>query len=112
MAYEPVYHEEAPTREALAQLPGPVLLEFGANWCGICQGFAPQLAKLMGEFPDVQHVKVEDGRGKALGRSFKVKLWPTLVFLRDGEVLHQVSRPSVAEAREGLKAIDTAKGNS
>jgi thioredoxin 1 len=32
----------------------------------------------------VRHVKVEDGSGRRLGRSFGVKLWPTLVFLRDG----------------------------
>jgi thioredoxin 1 len=105
MPFDPVYHEEKFTREELAGMPGPVLLEFGANWCGICGGFSPRLEALMREFPQVNHIRIEDGRGKPLGRSFRVKLWPTLIFLRDGEVIKQVSRPTVEEASEGLEAI-------
>ena len=56
-------------------------------------------------FPGVVHQKVEDGPGLPLGRSFGVKLWPTLVFLRDGRVLAQVSRPDDDQVLEGLIAI-------
>jgi thioredoxin 1 len=105
MAFEPVYHEESISRDDLAATEGPILLEFGANWCGICGGFSPKLEALMQEFPQVKHIRIEDGRGKPLGRSFRVKLWPTLVFLRDGEVIGQVSRPTVEEARQGLESI-------
>jgi thioredoxin 1 len=66
------------------------------------------LAALLRRHPDVRHIKIEDGRGKPLGRSFRVKLWPTLVFLRDGRVVKQVARPSAAEAAEGLQAITEA----
>jgi thioredoxin 1 len=103
--FDPVYHEQELTRNDITKIPGPVLLEFGANWCGICSHFAPQLEELLIEFPQVQHIKVEDGKGKPLGRSFRVKLWPTLVFVRDGQVIHQVARPRQQEAREGLEAI-------
>ncbi len=105
MAYETTYRDHALTREEVEQTTGAVLLEFGANWCGVCGGFAPQLEALMRDYPQVRHIKVEDGKGKPLGRSFRVKLWPTLVFLRDGEVVGQVSRPSREEAKEGLDAI-------
>ncbi len=105
MPYDPLYHEESPSREEIDQSQGPVLLEFGANWCGFCHGFSPHLADLLREYPQVRHIRVADGKGKPLGRSFRVKLWPTLVFLRDGQVLKQVSRPEPAEAREGLEAI-------
>jgi thioredoxin 1 len=54
---------------------------------------------------DVRHIRVEDGRGKPLGRSYRVKLWPTLVFMRDGQVVKQVARPEPDEVREGLQAI-------
>jgi thioredoxin 1 len=94
-----------PTREEIDALPGPVVLEFGARWCGHCQALAPQLAAELDSFPEVRHIKVEDGRGKPLGRSFKVKLWPTLVFLRDGQVLKQAVRPEIDEVRAGLAAI-------
>lgn len=103
--FDPNYHEAAFTREQVLQMSGPRLLEFGASWCGICRRFAPRIGTLLDEYPQVQHLKVEDGPGKRLGRSFGVKLWPTLVFLRDGQILKQVSRPADAEIREALDAI-------
>lgn len=94
-----------PTREEVDRMEGPVLLEFGARWCGHCQALAPYLASQLKAFPQVRHIKVEDGPGKPLGRSFRVKLWPTLVFLKDGVVLKQVARPGGDEVRAGLEAI-------
>ena len=61
---------------------------------------APDLVALLEQFPAVDHIKIEDGPGKPLGRSFDVKLWPTLVFLRDGKVVRRLvpTRPEVARA--------------
>ena len=86
-----------PTREEIDRMEGPVILDFGTNWCPHCQALAPQLDRLLESHPEIRHIKVEDGKGRPLGRSFRVKLWPTLVFLRDGQVVKQVSRPDPAE---------------
>jgi len=94
-----------PTREEIDRSTGPVVLEFGASWCPYCQALAPELAGLLGEYPGVRHIKVEDGPGRPLGRSFRVKLWPNLVFLRDGQVIEQMARPRVQQVREGLESI-------
>lgn len=104
MVYQ-AHSEPEPRREEVDQMRGPVLLEFGAAWCGHCQALQPDLSDALAAHPDVRHIKVEDGKGKPLGRSFRVKLWPTLVCLRDGRLLKQVSRPSAEELAEALASF-------
>ncbi|MNW17665.1 hypothetical protein D3C71_2169300 [compost metagenome] len=41
---------------------------------------------------------MEDGPGKPLGRSYRIKLWPTLVVLKDGQEVARVVRPTDAAA--------------
>jgi thioredoxin 1 len=101
----PKVDEREPTRLEIDQSNGPVLLEFGASWCPHCQALAPKLDELLESYPGIRHIKVEDGPGQLLGRSFRVKLWPNLVFLRDGQVIKQLARPDEDEVALGLKAI-------
>jgi thioredoxin 1 len=89
-----------PTRAEVDALPGPVLLEFGARWCPYCQETEPVVRALLRQYPEVRHLWVEDGRRKPLGRSFRVKLWPNFVLMRDGQVLHQLARPTPQELEE------------
>src|SRR5262245_16828466 len=96
---------DAPTREEIDRSQGLVLLEFGTDWCGICRALAPQVEALVRQHPAVRHIKVEDGPGLPLGRSFRVKLWPNLVLLRDGVVLRQLVRPSAAELKAAFAAL-------
>lgn len=69
-------------------------LEFGAPWCGHCIATQPLLDAALTARGDIAHIKIEDGPGRPLGRSFRVKLWPTLILLRDGEEVARVVRPS------------------
>jgi thioredoxin 1 len=95
-----------PSRDEVDQLPGATVLEFGTSWCGWCRAAQPLIAGAFASHPDVRHIKVEDGPGQPLGRSFKVKLWPTLVFLKDGKELGRVTRPSdMNQVRDQLLKI-------
>jgi thioredoxin 1 len=55
----------------------------------------------------VRHLKIDDGPGRPLGRSFRVKLWPTLVFLKDGQEVERLVRPrDLSAIAEALLKID------
>jgi thioredoxin 1 len=100
------YLQEEPARAEIDALPGPTVLEFGTPWCGWCRGAQPLIAQALAAQPQVRHLKVEDGSGRPLGRSFQVKLWPTLVFLRDGREVARAVRPQqVGELRDALARL-------
>jgi thioredoxin 1 len=100
MPFTAEYANTEPTRAGIDAMEGPLLVEFGAPWCPHCIAIQPALEELLAEHPEVQHIKVHDGKGQPLGRSFRVKLWPTLVFLQNGKVLEYLVRPR-ADAIEG-----------
>jgi thioredoxin 1 len=109
MAIARIHETVEPTRLAVDALPGPVVVEFGTAWCGHCLAAQPLLETAFAAFPHVRHIKIEDGRGRPLGRSFRVKLWPTLVFLRDGAEAARVVRPTDTDAiAQGLALITAA----
>jgi thioredoxin 1 len=87
---------EAPNLADVQAMKGLILLEFGTEWCGHCRAAQPLIAQALAAQPHWQHRKVEDGSGRPLGRHFRVKLWPTLVLLRDGQEVGRLVRP-VAE---------------
>jgi thioredoxin 1 len=97
---------EAPSRPEVDALPGLTVLEFGTEWCSHCRAAQTAIYQALSQQPQWQHLKVEDGPGRALGRSYRVKLWPTLVLLRQGQEVGRVIRPR-AES-EVLSALQLA----
>ncbi len=110
MVMNEVYAAIEPARAEVDLLDGPTVLEFGSPWCGYCRAVQPLLASTLADHPRVRHIKIADASGRPLGRSFKVKLWPTLVFLSDGRETARLVRPGDASAiRKALAQIDIAE---
>ena len=102
---EQIYTTAAPARAGIDALEGAVLLEFGTGWCGHCRAADPLLAAAFERHPGVRHIRVEDGSGRPLGRSFKVKLWPTLIFLDSGREVARLVRPASVQELEQAFAL-------
>jgi thioredoxin 1 len=94
------------SRAEVDVLEGAVVLEFGASWCEHCQAAQPLVSAALTGFPGVRFIWIEDGKGKLLGRSFHVKLWPTLIFLKDGQEVERLVRPeNTGLIEEALRKI-------
>ena len=103
------YENSDPPREDIDAIREPLLLEFGSNYCGICSAAEPGISAATAAYPSLRHIKIEDGRGRRLGRSFGVKLWPTLVFMKEGIEVARLVRPRDPSAiREALAGIAEA----
>lgn len=101
------YAETEPARAEVDALAGPTLLEFGSPTCGHCRRAQPLIARALAAHPRVRHLRIADASGRRLGRSFGVKLWPTLVLLADGKEIARLVRPTDAgEIGRALAAID------
>lgn len=111
MAFSRLPTTPEPTPEAISAMRGPVVLEFGTTWCGHCIAAQPLVEAALTARPGVPHMRVEDGRGRRLGRAYRVKLWPTLVFMRDGIEQARVVRPTDRhDIEEALARIDPVPG--
>jgi thioredoxin 1 len=107
MGLKTEYEAVEPKRAEVDALAGPAVIEFGSPWCGYCRRAQPLIAEAFSGHARVQHMKIEDASGRRLGRSFGVKLWPTLVFLSDGREVARLVRPTEAQAiRQALARID------
>ena len=93
-----------PTRAEIDALEGGTLLEFGSPTCGYCRAAQPLIAATIPNHPHIRHFKIADGPGRKLGRSLKVKLWPTLVFVNQGKEISRLVRP--ADGRQIQQALE------
>lgn len=109
MGFNAAFAQTEPPRAEIDALAEPVVIEFGAPWCGYCKGAQPLIEQAFAGHPQLRHIKIEDGPGRPLGRSFKVKLWPTLIFMRQGQEVERLVRPTDPQAiAEALARIDAA----
>ena len=94
MALAQAYTVPEPSRSEVETWRGLSIIEFGTPWCGHCRRAQPLIVEALSGHPSAHHIKIEDGRTRRLGRLFGVKLWPTLVFLKDGKEVARVVRPA------------------
>ena len=87
--------------------PQGILLDFYAEWCGPCKILSPIIDELSVEFKDRAIIgKVNVDENPKLTAFFKVKSMPTLIFIKNKQVLERLSglvpKPNLEEMLEDL----------
>ena len=75
-----------------------VLLDFGAPWCAPCRMVVPVIEEIAGERPDIKVGKINMDEQPELASKFSIMSIPTLVVMKNGKIVQQVSgaRPKKA----------------
>lgn len=69
----------------------PVVVDFFANWCGPCKQLAPALDEISGEMAGkAKVIKVDTDSSGDLAVAYNVKMLPTLLFFKNGEVADRI----------------------
>ena len=82
----------------------PALLDFNATWCGPCKMIAPIIEEIANENPDLVVGAVDVDMQPMLAARFQVRSIPTVLLLKDGNVVKQFVGAQSKETYQ--KAID------
>lgn len=69
----------------VAETPGPLIVDFWANWCGHCHVIAPMLERLAREHPEIRIAKVDVDEEPWLASRYGVSGIPTLIRFDGGD---------------------------
>jgi thioredoxin 1 len=98
----PVAVDEATFAKTVLEAPHPVLVDFGAEWCGPCVAVAPVIRSLALEYADRLTVTTVDVDAEPkLASRYGIRSLPTVLLLQDGEV-----RRVLVGARSGQEYRD------
>ena len=67
----------------------PVLVDFFASWCGPCQSLMPVIDEIASERSDIKVAKINVGEEKDLARKYRVMSVPTLLVVKNGEIVNR-----------------------
>ena len=80
----------------------PVLLDFWASWCGPCRMVSSVIDEIAGERSDIKVGKINVDEQPELARQFGVMSIPTLIVMKNGQI---VSKAAGARPKNAILAL-------
>ena len=82
-----------------------IVLDFSATWCGPCQSIKPVYKRLSKEFPRILFIEIDYEKNKEIEEKFKIKGFPTFIFIQNNTVLKKFSGADVNKLENTLLEI-------
>ena len=81
----------------------PVVVDFWATWCGPCQMVGPFIEQLAQEYEGrVTIGKCDVDKDEELPSRFSVRNIPTILFIKNGEVINSDQHPLKCESQDEI----------
>ena len=93
--------------DELLSMEKPLMVDFGAEWCGPCKALAPMVAELAEAYKEQAVIAAGDvEENNDIAVRYSIRNIPTVIFFKDGkEVGRQVGAIAKFVLEEKLKAL-------
>ncbi|KAF2625137.1 thioredoxin-like protein [Macroventuria anomochaeta] len=83
---------------------GVTILEGTATWCAQCKTMAPEVAKMVTEYPNVRFYLYDIEECEDVAQELGVRSMPTFSIFKDGDIQHGVTGARPKEIRKAIEA--------
>ncbi len=91
LAGAPVALSDQNFSDVLSASQRPMVVDFWAEWCGPCRGFAPVFKQVAAKRPQWLFAKVDTDANPQLSQQLAIRSIPTLAIFRNGKLVDRVS---------------------
>lgn len=83
---------------------GVTVLEGTATWCAQCKAIAPEVQKMVSEYPDVRFFTYDVEETEDIAQELGVSQMPTFSIFKDGDIQEGVTGARPKELRKAIEA--------
>ncbi|KAF2134412.1 thioredoxin-like protein [Dothidotthia symphoricarpi CBS 119687] len=98
----PTLHSKAAYLKAVNH-PGITILEGTATWCKNCHIIAPEVQKMVAEYPDVHFYTYDVEECDDIAQELGVSQMPTFSIFKDGDIQEGVTGAKPKEIRKAIE---------